>query len=278
MQYVRPFALCALALTGCAWGAGKNWVEEPSNEEATSGRSGGGGGASPQGARPMARTVEGGEPSPEDDAPRGGKAPVTGETLGVFRNTYYDFPSESEFTAGSGKDAAKTERVPLMSASCAKIADVPRGFHDAVCVQGSGKLSSGATVSFAKRDCACALTCTRTGQKICFEPLDAERFPFGRGAAGVAIRPLVTVAADTSVLPLGTVIYVKEFDGLVLPGDSAPHDGCFVVEDRGGAVKGEHIDIFTGTPDVTKVVNQRLPSNQGVTVVRGVAKCERLRG
>jgi 3D (Asp-Asp-Asp) domain-containing protein len=64
----------------------------------------------------------------------------------------------------------------------------------------------------------------------------------------------------------------------VLPGDSAPHDGCFVVEDRGGAVKGDHIDIFTGSPEVTKVVNQRLPSNQGVTVVRGVAKCERLRG
>lgn len=257
----------AFVLGGCAWGSGKEWVQSPLPEEGSGGGgSSGGAGAPPGGGRTNARTIAAPRPQSDDDA-RATK--VTGEVIGLFRNTYYDFPSEKDFQG---------DKVPLMSASCAKIADVPRGFHDAVCVQGSGKLAGGQTVSFAKRDCSCALVCARTGQKICFESLDAGRFPFGRGAAGQAIRPLVTVAADTAVLPLGTVIYVKEFDGLVLPGDTAPHDGCFVVEDRGGAVKGDHIDIFTGSPEVTKVVNQRLPSNQGVTVVRGVARCERLRG
>lgn len=263
-----PFLCLAFVLGGCAWGSGKDWVQSPLPEEGSSsgGTSGSMGGPS-SGARPASRTITGAKPPPEED-PHAQKA-IAGDVLGVFRNTYYDFPSEKDYQG---------DKVPLMSASCSKIADVPRAFHDAVCVQGSGKLAAGQTVSFAKRDCSCALTCTRTGQKICFEPLDAGRFPFGRGASGQAIRPLVTVAADTAVLPLGTVIYVKEFDGLVLPGDTAPHDGCFVVEDRGGAVKGDHIDIFTGSPDVTKIVNQRLPSNQGVTVIRGVAKCERLRG
>ena len=268
---MRINVLClglAFVLGGCAWGSGKDWVQSPLPEEGSSsgGSSGGSGRPTSGGANMGSRTIAGPKPQ-SDEEPRGAR--VTGESLGMFRNTYYDFPSEKDFTG---------EKVPLMSASCAKIADVPRSFHDAVCVQGSGKLAAGQTVSFAKRDCSCALTCARTGQKICFEPLDAGRFPFGRGASGQAIRPLVTVAADTAVLPLGTVIYVKEFDGLVLPGDTAPHDGCFVVEDRGGAVKGDHIDIFTGSPEVTKVVNQRLPSNQGVTVVRGVAKCERLKG
>jgi 3D (Asp-Asp-Asp) domain-containing protein len=270
ITFASGTVLCALTLGGCAWGSGKEWVQAPLPEEGSSsgGSSGSGGRPSSGGGRPASRTIAGKQASSEDE-PQQRRAAVTGDVLGVFRNTYYDFPSEKDFSG---------DRVPLMSASCSKIADVPRAFHDAVCVQGSGKLAAGATVSFAKRDCPCALTCTRTGQKICFEPLDAARFPYGRGASGQPIRPLVTVAADTSVLPLGTVIYVKEFDGLVLPGDSAPHDGCFVVEDRGSAVKGEHVDIFTGSPDVTRVVNQRLPSNQGVTVVRGVQKCERLKG
>ncbi len=64
-------------------------------------------------------------------------------------------------------------------------------------MQGSGRLGAGQTVSFAKRDCACAAVCPRTGQKICFERLDPARFPSGRGASGGPITPLRTVAVDT---------------------------------------------------------------------------------
>jgi 3D (Asp-Asp-Asp) domain-containing protein len=260
------FFLVTQAACG-GWGAGKNWVNDPSNEDM--GRppsSGGGGGTYEREAHRPSKTIGEKPAQKQDDAPKL-KIAVAGTPLGTFRNTYYDFPSEKDFNG---------DKVKLMSASCAPIAEVPHAFYDAVCVQGSGKLAAGATVSFAKRDCSCALECSRTGQHICFEQLDAARFPFGRGASGVAIRPLVSVAADTKVIPLGTVIYVQEFDGMVLPGDTAPHDGCFVVEDRGGAVKGEHIDIFTGTPDVTREVNKKLPSNQGVTVLRDVQKCQRL--
>ncbi len=87
----------------------------------------------------------------------------------LYRNTYYDFPSE---TAGT-KDAT------IFDAACAPITKVTTAFHDRVCVQGSGRLEDGATVSFAKRDCACAAICPRTGQKLCFERLDPKRFPAG---------------------------------------------------------------------------------------------------
>ncbi len=170
----------------------------------------------------------------------------------VFRNTYYDFPRE-----GSGDKGAT-----LFDASCAPIARVTRRFHDQVCVQGSGRLEVGQTVSFARRDCSCAAECPRTGQKICFERLDPTRFPNGRGATGAPITPLYTVAVDTTVIPLGTSIYVPELAGLPRA-DGTPHDGCFIAEDRGLKVVGRHIDVFTGDPAMTTQWNGLVPTRAG---------------
>lgn len=216
---------------------------------------------------------------PEEPPPRGApddparhrvaSAPNAGRPLGTFRNTYYDFPAEADF---------KGDRATLMTAECKPIAEVPRGFADAVCVQGSGRLARGQTVSFARRDCPCADVCPRTGQRICFEALDAETFPWGRGASGRPIVPLRSVAVDTSVVPFGTPIYLAAFDGVPLEeGSRELHDGCFVADDRGGSVKGRHVDVFTGTPEDTRYWNALVPSNRGVDVMLDVAKCEFLR-
>ncbi|KYF67376.1 3D domain-containing protein [Sorangium cellulosum] len=181
---------------------------------------------------------------------------------GLFRNTYYDFPTEG----GGPKDAV------LYDAACAPLASVPRAFHDQVCVQGSGRLASGDTVSFARRGCACADVCPRTDQQVCFERLDPRRFPYGRGATGRPITPLRTVAVDSSVIPLGTLLYVPELVGLPLPGGGR-HDGCFVAEDRGIKVVGRQIDVFTGDPAVTARLNALFPSNRGVRPVLDDARC-----
>jgi len=173
----------------------------------------------------------------------------------LFRNTYYDFPREG----GGAKEAT------VFDAACAPIARVTQKFHDQVCVQGSGRLGTGETVSFARRDCACAAVCPRTSQKICFERLDPARFPHGRGAAGSAITPTRTVAVDVSLIPLGTRIFVPEYAGLPRP-DGSTHDGCFVAEDRGLKVVGRHIDLFTGDPSFTSQWNALVPSNRGVHV------------
>lgn len=189
---------------------------------------------------------------------------IEGGDDSVYRNTYYDFPSEG----GGDKDAT------IYDAACAPIARVTQKFHDQVCVQGSGRLGSGPTVSFARRDCACAAVCPRTGQKICFERLDPARFPSGRGATGGPITPLRTVAVDTTVIPLGTALYVPELVGLPRV-DGTPHDGCFVAEDRGLKVVGRHLDVFTGDPAMTARWNARVPSNQGVHVRVGDPRCPR---
>lgn len=190
-----------------------------------------------------------------------------GRRLGKFRNTYYDFPVERDYD-GRG--------VALFDASCRRVAEVPQGFHDAVCVQGSGLLDDGRPVSFARRDCGCAKVCPRTGQRICFEALNGSDYPWGRGAMGRAIVPLLTVAVDSKVIPLGTSLYIPEYVGMPRDLDqTAEHDGCFIAQDRGLKVKGQHVDIFTGDESMTELWNRMLPSNRGVTVVIDSPRCSR---
>ena len=274
-----PFALglASLGLIAACSTAGSTWMAEPLSggyeplleESATRAP------PPPPRTRPPSSTSLGTPESPVSPTEGasvagtsvGGASLAGGRSLGTFRNTYYDFPSEADFGG---------PLVPLMSKSCSSIASVPREFFEAVCVQGSGTLKRGATVSFARRDCDCADTCPRTGQKICFDELDARDFPWGRGATGKAITPLLTVAVDTDVIPLGTALYVPELDGLPRdPESRAAHDGCFVAQDRGLKVKGQHLDIFTGHRSLTTLWNRLVPSNRGVTVVVESPRCQR---
>lgn len=195
------------------------------------------------------------------------RAPIEGKVIGKFQNTYYDFPIESDYSG---------EAIPLFDAQCRSKLSVPRGFFETLCVQGSGLLASGSPVSFNRRDCDCAPVCPRTGQKICFDVLDIAKFPWGRGATGQPITPLLTIAVDSKVLPLGTSVYIPEYEGL--PRDLARrtrHDGCFVAQDRGLRVQGEHVDVFTGQAAMTRLWNGLVPSNSGVTIVIDSPHCTR---
>jgi 3D (Asp-Asp-Asp) domain-containing protein len=280
-------ALAGLSLAACST-AGSTWMEEPltPDDEALlapedmapppSQHAG----EAPRPKELRAVTIGGVSPDASDSPPQatsgggfvksGGTAKggaAGGRSLGTFRNTYYDFPSEAEF---DGPTATLYDR------ECKALATTPKAFYEAVCVQGSGTLRRGSTVSFSRRDCGCADVCPRTGQKICFDELDARQFPWGRGATGKAITPLLTVAVDADVIPLGTAIYVPELEGL--PRDASgtvAHDGCFVAQDRGLKVKGKHVDVFTGDRSVTALWNQRVPSNRGVTVVLDHPRCAR---
>lgn len=263
-------------LAGCAASSGQKWVSELPDEGPPSAAGDWKSATSAESARaprddrvalPNRAIVgdDGDEESAQvrdfgDGVPR---AAIAGSTQSeLYRNTYYDFPSES---AGA-KDAT------IYDAACAPIAKVTTAFHDRVCVQGSGRLEDGATVSFAKRDCACAAICPRTGQKLCYERLDQKRFPSGRGATGQPITPLFTVAVDSTVIPLGTRIFVPELVGLPRP-DGTKHDGCFLAEDRGLKVVGRQIDFFTGDPANTARWNAIVPSNRGVHVLTNDPRC-----
>jgi 3D (Asp-Asp-Asp) domain-containing protein len=275
---VRSFALAlaALAVAACST-AGSTWIAEPlaPNDDSLVGTSDAPPELydAPESRQRGLRTRTLGAPSAPGDAnasvPSVAGTPIAGgRSLGTFRNTYYDFPSEADYDGTS---------LALMNQSCKPIAQVPQSFFEALCVQGSGTLRRGVTVSFAKRDCACAPICPKTSQKICFDELDAREYPWGRGATGKPITPLLTVAVDPGVIPLGTALYVPELDGL--PRDvngTAVHDGCFIAQDKGLSVTGNHVDFFTGHKDVTALWNRRVPSNRGVTVVLESPRCARV--
>jgi 3D (Asp-Asp-Asp) domain-containing protein len=75
------------------------------------------------------------------------------------------------------------------------------------------------------------------------------RGAFGDGAGGFILVPYRTIAVDRTFIPLGSVIYIPAARGkkFTLPsGQAATHDGYFLAADVGGAIVGEHIDVFLG--------------------------------
>lgn len=75
--------------------------------------------------------------------------------------------------------------------------------------------------------CSCEKCC---GYWATVRPLDSEGNPIVYTASGAVAKAGVTVAADTSVLPFGTVVVINGHE--------------YIVQDRGGAIKGEKIDIY----------------------------------
>lgn len=72
---------------------------------------------------------------------------------------------------------------------------------------------------------------------------------YGLGVQNYKLVPYRTIAVDKNTIPYGSVIYIPAAKGatITLPdGTSVVHDGYFFAADTGGAIKGNHIDTFTG--------------------------------
>jgi 3D (Asp-Asp-Asp) domain-containing protein len=85
--------------------------------------------------------------------------------------------------------------------------------------------------------------------KVGFSRFKVASAPFGEGVSGYILVPYRTVAADPIFLKTGTVMFIPSAVGQPLPG-GAKHDGYFFVGDKGGAIKGDHIDVFQGDEPV----------------------------
>ena len=72
----------------------------------------------------------------------------------------------------------------------------------------------------------------------------------GITASGKPVREAHTIASDWKVLPKGTVIILEEAVGK----DGQIYDGVYVVEDRGGGVKNNHLDIYRPTHELASLV------------------------
>jgi 3D (Asp-Asp-Asp) domain-containing protein len=189
--------------------------------------------------------------------------------IGFLWNTYYYLANEADHDTPAD--------TPLLSRDCDILADVPRAFHDDLCIEGSGILRDGRVLNYASNctwECFAALTCGRHRRyKICYRVLDPDRYPWGMGVEGRILEPDVSIAVDRRMIPIGTVLYLPELDGVIAPGRSEPHDGCVRADDIGGAIKGNHIDFFAGTRQRWKAWERIFPTRSWFTAILYHPRC-----
>ena len=65
-------------------------------------------------------------------------------------------------------------------------------------------------------------------------------------ALGCKVVAMRTVAVDKALIPKRSVLFIKETVGLKMP-DGSTHDGYWYASDAGGAIKGQRIDLYTGS-------------------------------
>ena len=70
--------------------------------------------------------------------------------------------------------------------------------------------------------------------------------PLGCGVRNHPLMPFRTIAVDPAVIPLESVVFVPELRGraFTYQGTDYVHDGYLFAGDRGGAIRGRHIDVF----------------------------------
>lgn len=93
---------------------------------------------------------------------------------------------------------------------------------------------------------------------IQFQTVDLAVCPFGLGDSTDSLKsystmcldPYRSLAADLKLYPLGTVVYIADVVGTVLPNGQV-HDGYFIVRDSGGNIDGYgRFDFYTGFDSV----------------------------
>ncbi|KAK4513615.1 uncharacterized protein ATC70_005619 [Mucor velutinosus] len=129
------------------------------------------------------------------------------------------------------------------------IAKVSETTYDKFQMEGTGLLQSGKMVNLGESTSV-------------FMELDRSSTPYGIGHTGEGLNPWVSVASND--IATGTTLYVKEMDGLVLPGGKT-HNGCVRVDDQGWGLGNCHIDFFVLQFSAYQELVKELPSTVTVT-------------
>ncbi len=181
--------------------------------------------------------------------------------LGTFQLTYYWMAEARDHGAAT---------VPIYQRkSCNRLATVSKSFAHRLTLEGTGKLRDGRVVNTAGA-CHC-------DSSPCFFVVKKYK----KWGVGVGKRPLVpyrSVAVDPGIVPVGTMLYIPQLDGLTMPGH-APyggfvHDGCVRADDRGGNINGKQLDLFMGKRSHYRAFFHR-NRLKTLTVLDGSHLCER---
>lgn len=156
--------------------------------------------------------------------------------------------------------------IPVYDHNRNVIANVPIEFYADASLEGSGKLKSGdgriINVDGGYTDCAPKTAAglidiankkykgrygyvglNKDGTKYFTYSISST--PWGVGVHNKPLYPFISVAADPTIYPFGTVLYCPALKDMKLP-DGETHAGYLSVDDVGSAITGFHCDWFVG--------------------------------
>lgn len=146
----------------------------------------------------------------------------------ILRNTYYYVTLESLYSQLPRDTAVLDMRGDLVAYVSAK-------FKKATDIEGTGRLVDGRIINYAGR----------VNGEIRYLVANSR---WGYGVGKCELLPFKTVAVDPNVIPLGSLVFIKETKGMLLP-NGHRHSGYWRADDIGGAIKKDRIDLFVGDGD-----------------------------
>jgi 3D (Asp-Asp-Asp) domain-containing protein len=161
-----------------------------------------------------------------------------------LRNTYYYVMLESEFRSFPVDS-------DILSMDGKVLARVSHQFKKRVDIEGTGRLRDGRVINYKGR----------VNGQIRYWLSDSN---YGYGVGTCKLEPFRSIAVDPSVVPLGSLVYIAETDGMTLP-DGKKHDGYWRADDIGSAILKDRVDLFIGDSD-----------NEGVTQKNGIHNLQAL--
>jgi 3D (Asp-Asp-Asp) domain-containing protein len=185
-----------------------------------------------------------------------------------FKLRFYWLALETDFDEPDEIGFADPDQVDLYTRDGWFLGSFPDKFAWSLRMEGSGLLADGRVINYTGR---CAY-----GYGTCFQILDVDEYPFGRGARRLPITPFKSVAVDPRLIPIGEPLYIPELDGLVLP-DGSIHDGCVRADDTGGGIKKNKMDFFVVTYGNFRFLLDELTDPRFVTPYVEAPRCEYLR-
>ena len=186
----------------------------------------------------------------------------------VLEDDYQDPEGENVPKSGRGKTVPVKTSVDLYTPLGFFLGRVSERLAWALRLEGSGLMSDGRVINYTGK---CPY-----GYGTCFEQLNLNEHPFGRGAGSRPLVPFKSVAIDPRLVPIGEPIYVPEFDGLVLP-DGSIHVGCVRADDTGGGIKKRKMDFFVVTYGNFRFMLDQLMNVTWITPQVEAPRCEYLR-
>ena len=199
------------------------------------------------------------------EAPPTDSSAALGRSVGSVWHTFYHLARQDQYPGADYK---------LYDNDCRAIVTSTYEFYASARMQGSAKLSDGRVINYAG-------VCTCAGAKrTCFRVLGAEH-PWGLSASGRGVVPLRSIAVDPGTIPLGSLVYIKAWDGKVIPKvgqlGGFTHDGCFRADDTGDRITGAHYDFFAGSTEMWRELEKVAATGSYSGAYLDGKRCEHVR-